>query len=70
MATYDEISEITGIPKTTLIDWNKAGGWRSNIFWMLRAMHKDELTAHIDKGMQAKEEKMRKKRKKELTSAS
>lgn len=43
MATYDQISEILKIPKTTLVDWRKSDDYRSTLFHALKSMSVEEL---------------------------
>jgi hypothetical protein len=55
MATYDQIKEIIGIPKTTLVDWKNADDYRSILFNAFRKMSIEELEWFVSKSNKLKE---------------
>jgi len=59
MATYDQIKEIIGIPKTTLADWKNADDYRSILFNAFRKMSVEELEGFILKSNKSVGEKMK-----------
>jgi len=55
MATYDQIKEIIGIPKTTLVDWKNADDYRATLFNAFRKMSIEELEGFVLKSNKLKE---------------
>lgn len=50
------LSRVTGIPKDTLISWNKTDpdNWRYRHYWFLKAHTKEELEVMIKKSEELK----------------
>jgi len=55
MATYDQIKEILGIPKTTLVDWKNTKDYRAILFGAFRNMTPNELEGFVSKSNNRKE---------------
>ena len=55
MATYDQIKEIIGIPKTTLVDWKNADDYRATLFNAFRQMSVEELEGFVSRSNTVKE---------------
>ena len=49
MSTYAEITEIVGIPRSTLNDWKNRDDYRGVLFKALREMTKEELAFFVGK---------------------
>jgi len=49
VSTYAEITEIVGIPRSTLNDWKNRDDYRGVLFKALREMTKEELAFFVGK---------------------
>ncbi len=57
MATYDQISQAVGIPKSTLVDWKNADDYRKKLFYALKSMSNEEIHTLMQRAVEAMEKK-------------